>query len=292
GKWKAMPLLAVGTVVYSVIGGFVLGDFLWIWTLNPYAGASPQYGRGGVLDYPGQYYFVTGLPIYVLTGLGLVLAPVWGFFRSKGRRFADWLLLAGPFIVYFGAHAYFWVSGTGHSMGLMRVMIAIVPAGGLIAAVGLGFALERLSLVSRPAKTAILTLIACYTLAFPWIPHPAAFHLHEFRLTADQAMLNKTHEWIMENNLEGRKIYAAHPSTAHFLGIDPFDPSQCGTLAHFEDQKPGKGDLILLDSWFARVEYGLTQADFDSKPTRYRLLKAWSGIDGAKPITISLYERI
>ncbi|MFM2375667.1 MAG: hypothetical protein RLZZ165_764, partial [Bacteroidota bacterium] len=40
GKWKAMPLLAVGTVVYSVIGGFVLGDFLWIWTLNPYAGAS------------------------------------------------------------------------------------------------------------------------------------------------------------------------------------------------------------------------------------------------------------
>ncbi|HEX2899147.1 MAG TPA: hypothetical protein VHS96_05430, partial [Bacteroidia bacterium] len=75
-EWKAIPLLTLGTLVYAILGGIFLSDFLWIWTQNPYADQTLNYGLGGWLHFPEKYLFVVGIPIYALTLAGFVLAPL------------------------------------------------------------------------------------------------------------------------------------------------------------------------------------------------------------------------
>jgi len=52
GKWLVIPLLAFGTLVYSIVGWFYYGDFFWVANQNPYTGHNADlYGSGELLHY-------------------------------------------------------------------------------------------------------------------------------------------------------------------------------------------------------------------------------------------------
>ncbi|MFN8393455.1 MAG: glycosyltransferase family 87 protein [Bacteroidia bacterium] len=291
-QWDAIPALGMGTVVYAVLGTVFLGDPLWIWNQNPYANMAMNYGVGTWGHFPQQYVFVVGIPIYALTIGGLLAAPMrWWLGWSKART-EEILLVAGTFGTYFFAHMYFWATGTGHSLGMLRVMIAIVPMGALLAMGSLD-ALGRLLGEGRLRFTKVIVgMLAAYTAAFPAIPNPAAIHADELELSVDQRLLIRCIDYMRENDLMSRKVYCVHPSGAFFAGIDPFNPEKFRSLNRYAADNPPAGCLLLIDSWFAKIESGMVPSDFDAQPNRYTLrFKAEDRLDDL-PIGVYLYEKI
>ena len=71
GKWKYIPLLGVGFLIYSFIGKFSGHDFLWFFSENPYKAESP-YGHGGWLDILQRYKVIWGTPQTILLIISLV----------------------------------------------------------------------------------------------------------------------------------------------------------------------------------------------------------------------------
>jgi hypothetical protein len=290
-QWRSIPLLATGTLLYMLVGGIFKGNFFWVWTEIPYLGDQNYYGIGGLMHFPLSYLFVVGIPVYALTIAGLLL-PALAWLRRRGAiHLESTLLVYGPWIVFFTAHMYFWSSGVGHSMGMLRVMISIVPLGALIALQGLDTVLEALP--RRPfARVALLLPILGYALAFPLLSNPASIHPQDLQLSVDQQLLQQAAAYIDAQGLSDRPIYSAHPSTAFLANKDPWDHAQYGNLLQLAHRPAPLGALIVMDSWFAHVEAGYTEADFDDHPTEYRRLQAWTGHEGKTPILVTLYERI
>jgi hypothetical protein len=291
-QWRAIPMLGLGTAVYAVLGGIFLGDFLWIWTQNPYAKEFSNYGKGTIWHFPEQYVFVVGIPIYALTALGLLLLP----FQRKAKEGRQWpekiLLIAAPFLIYFGAHMYFWVTGTGHSMGLTRVMIAIVPLGGLMALMGLQTALDWFPSHLKTVRNVLVGLILAYILAFPFLPNPAAIHLNDLDYSKDQKLLIELADYMKSYHLAERLTYCSHPSAAYFIGMDPFDRAHLRRLHYLTKDNPPPGTMVVWDSWFGVVESGVTREFLDLPSQPYRLLKSWETQQGNTVIALRLYEKI
>jgi hypothetical protein len=289
--WKPIPLLATATLVYMLIGGVFKGDFLWIWTENPYSDPTQPYGLGEIGHFPGQYLFVAGIPIYGLTILGFLLLPYQWLRRTKGHSKELLLLVMLPFAVFFGAHMFFWSSGIGHSMGLKRVMIGIVPLGALIALSGLQ-QLRSILPSWKSLQLGVTGLAIAYVVLFPILPNPAALHASDLQLTVDQQLIQEAAAWMKTKDLRTRRVFSAHPSVPYFVGGDPFDQAHYTPLLFLNREKPASGSLILLDSWFGKVEAGYDREHFDGQPQEYRLLQSWVGQDGNTPITLLLYEKI
>ena len=67
GQWKCLPLLAFGTVLYSIIGYFYYHDLFWIKTQNPYTGQNFDiYGSGELLRFVKGLSEIIGYPLIVL----------------------------------------------------------------------------------------------------------------------------------------------------------------------------------------------------------------------------------
>jgi hypothetical protein len=163
--------------------------------------------------------------------------------------------------------------------------------GALIALNGLNALLDFLP--TRPSmKIALLVPILAYVVAFPVLPNPAAIHAKDLQLTVDQTLVQVAMAWTAAQGLTSRKMYAAHPSAGLFTTKDPFDGAEYGSLLILQHQDPEKGALILWDSWFARVEAGYHDTDFESRPEAYRMLQTWTGMEGNTPIKVALYEKI
>src|ERR1051326_2975070 len=73
-KFRAVPLLLTGTIIYSIIGYFYFHDIFWLKTQNPYNDANAQtYGQvhGELFHYFLNYENITGLPLALLICAGI-----------------------------------------------------------------------------------------------------------------------------------------------------------------------------------------------------------------------------
>jgi hypothetical protein len=137
-QWKAIPLLGFASLVYSIIGGFILHDFFWILHQNPYKGAIDIYGKGPLMHFVAANDRLFGLPLVVLFIMGCI-----GLIRKKTpeitQNSAFYLLILCYFVVYFTMHSLFWWKGLFGSLGLHRVMAAIAPLFSIVALIGFNF---------------------------------------------------------------------------------------------------------------------------------------------------------
>lgn len=287
--WRSTLLLGLGTLLYMLVGGMVFRDLLWIWTKNPYAGLG-NYGSGSWLHFFEKFVYVVGIPGYGLMGLGLIATLV----ASPGKSWPQkgkWLLLVmAPFGIYFGAHVVFWATGTGHSMGLHRVLVAVVPMAALLGASGLEMLLGRMPARMGWLRNTLLGLICGYLLIFPFTANPASFHARDFQLGPDQVLLEKAHAFVLEHGLQDRKLYAAHPGVAFHLGRDPFDSTQVSQIEELQKGKPPIGSLLLWDNWFAKLEGGVPEVFWQDNAQDYRLLNAWEQSEGKQLHQLQVYE--
>jgi hydrogenase/urease accessory protein HupE len=256
-KIRQLVYLITATVIYSLVGGLYFQNYIWFFSDIPYLQPPTYYGSGSWFHFFDKFVYVVGIPLYILMVLGLIRLMI----HIKDMRYQDELLLiAAGFGAYFLAHVVFWRLGVFGSFGLERVLIAIVPAGILLA----GRALDWLP--AWPARMAW-----GYCLVFPFTDNPAAFHLEkDFTLSPDQKLMDSLALRIKSSpELATQKCYYAYPYAAIALGIDPWNSKQSGYLSG-DLTDFSTNDLLIWDSWFAPVEGKIAKPS--PADTTFRLL--------------------
>jgi hypothetical protein len=145
-RWLQLPLFALGTLVYTVVGGLYLNDFAWLITKNPYPTDVHFYGSGSWFHFIKTFKSTWGGVFF----LGLMIGCVGLWFRKGDLLKKGWFLVLVPMTVYFVFHTIAWATGTMASLGEVRVLAAIMPLFALVAAVGVEELEKR---INRPLNS-------------------------------------------------------------------------------------------------------------------------------------------
>jgi len=155
---KYVPLLALGTLSYSIIGSYFRGDILWVFN-SPYVAGASVYGSGTWSHYLERLNIMLSMPINLSFLVGLVLMLIIAF-RKKAWAQNELLVIALPSLIFILAHSIVWTLGIYASAGLERVLILIFPLLWLIS-------LYFLNTIVRyiPAKLNIVAAIVFFGLS-------------------------------------------------------------------------------------------------------------------------------
>ncbi|MBI9054197.1 MAG: hypothetical protein JEY96_10305 [Bacteroidales bacterium] len=117
-KYKAIPFILVGFLVFSLLGYFILDDFWWFFTKNPYAKSTGIYGSGDLFHFIKKTNIINGIPLAIFFILGL-LSYCWGIIKSKKiskKIVVEIALILSGYLIYLAAHSYVWWRGVGASL--------------------------------------------------------------------------------------------------------------------------------------------------------------------------------
>lgn len=218
-QWFATLWLSAGTLLYSLIGGFAMGDFLWVIHNNPYRGAEDIYGSGSLFHFVTNNEFILGTAGVVLLLIGCLFFVRRVIKKTGPKTFLpeELLLIYGCFFTYFIAHSFFWRFGLFGSLGLIRVLAAVAPAAALIAVSGV----SELGTLWPTAKRLPQLVLAGACLITG---------LQTFRQTGFSFPINNdcqpavdAADWLNAQPDNNNLIYAHHPYLQFRLKRDPFD---------------------------------------------------------------------
>lgn len=279
-EWRTLPRLALGTVLYSLVGGYFYGDLLWVIHQNPYATLQSVYGKGGLLHFADAMPYIIGIPLTLLVALSIPLVLVkylqnrpWKLVEAEGK-WDDLVLIYGGAMAFFVAHSLFWYLGIFNSMGLKRVIVGILPMLVLMAMDVLHFMRNIQARLFKHFGKILATLITLWVLVFPVIPNPAALKITDLELQPDQRLAVEVAGWMREHGIEtkGHICYMAMMQLAVELDIDIFDQQAFSLLYYmFPGPIPG-GSLVIWDNWYSVVESRVT-------------LEELQAVDGLKEIS-------
>ncbi len=279
--WKYIPVLAVGHLVYSLVGYFYYQDFLWVFTKMPYATVKGAYGSGEFWHYANKMHQVMGdfLPILLLIGLLAGAIRLVKFWLKKDTFSIDELwLIYGVSVAFFLAHSIFWRFGIFNSFGLTRVFMGVLPLYALIIVQGVNLVLHPIK------KTTIhLPLIGLLVATmFFYLDKKIDLHFH-LAPTSSQKGQNELIEKYA-SQYEGYMYYfdAIHPSLA--LDLDWFDPNKHRyTPQLFTGEPIPSKSLVLWDDWFSLDESNIPLENL-TNDKRFRLIECLeTGYDWEHP---------
>lgn len=240
----SIALLALGTIVYSIIGGIALGDFLWIIHRNPYTGAETIYGHGSPGHFLEANEFIWGWGLDVLIVCGLVVYLLPKKFNAQ-ISLAEKLLVPGIFLGFLILHSTFWWKGLFGSLGMIRVMVCTMPLAAIMSLRGLQVFGRFIS--SR--KVMIGFCMAVFGLQ-AWLTirqHPLPF-----RPRHSEMVMQQLKDSTQGKVYAGVRIIASHPMLAHIANRDPFDIRQWKEFNTIDPQDGFMpGDIVIWDSHFS-----------------------------------------
>ena len=226
------PLLAFGTIVYSIIGLFYFHDFFWIINQNPYNGANRAfYGSGPLLYFVKGYNYIWGSALTLLLVAGLVAVVYGGFLslKSKALRASklpeEFFLIYGSFAIYFVAHSIMWWKGLANSLGLIRVLAAVIPCTALVCLRGFNYVMIPFFRRKMILEIIIVTFLVLWVMRSPF-----KHDYFPYKLDPEQALIKESSDWFKKSEFTKQKIYYIFPVFAHFLNIDPFNDKRVGEL--------------------------------------------------------------
>ena len=167
-----------------------------------------------------------------------------------------WLVWV-PFMAFFTAHSLFWTLGIFNSMGLSRVMVAVLPLAVIIASYAVEGGLQYLkgTPVSQKIWVAVLIIVI---MVFPFSGISSAISWpKDVSLTKEQMLVHRLAKKLAPELEKSRIVYSNH-YIPMALNRDPFDTAVALELKpeHWELLKPG--DYLIWDDWFAVTEGGYT----------------------------------
>lgn len=264
-RWRMLPLLLIGTIVYSIAGFTVHHDLLWTFTRIPYAHLESPYGHGGLAHFVVDMVIIVGVPVYVLFWAG-ALAFVVAFIRRK-LTMPHHFLVPVALTCFVAAHSVFWYLGIFDSMGLMRVLICVAPLIALTAAFGVSEALMAIGDRWPAVRSVVVPVLLLLVLVFPFTPNPAALDIrNDLMLKAGQHTALAFTEKVNALPERPRHIVALHPYLSLALEVDRFDTARWHDLLRPALTTFEPGDVILWDNGFALHEGGVTRAELDPRP--------------------------
>ena len=265
GRWRWLPLLFIGTVVYSIAGYAVHHDLLWTFSRIPYAHLHSPYGHGSMLHFVIDMVIVVGVPIYVLFWSGVIaLAVAWVKQRLRSDRH---FLVAAALAAFVAAHSLFWYFGIFDSMGLMRVLICVAPLIVIVAAFGISAVAQAIGDRRPWIHHTLFGVVLVAVLVFPFTPNPAALNISsDLMLLPAQRSALRFAEKVNALPERPRHIIALHPYLSLALGVDRFDTASWHDLLRPSLSTFMPGDVILWDNGFALHEGGVERAELDARP--------------------------
>lgn len=285
--WLPVPLLAAGTVLYSLIGSFHYGDLLWVFNQNPYAESVGMYSTGPLMHFIRKNEFILGTPLVVLFVAGMVRLGI-AVRRREGFFPEELWLVFGGFFVYLAAHSlvyYIGFSGV-HSVGLIRVMAGVTPLAAITCAGGL-----HLLLKSPGKREWIKTGFTVLVIAFSvWMP----FKQHQFprKLNYEEQPVKQACDFIREQGLQSQRMHYMFPYAAVFLDFDPFDEHQAVMLWSIPKEqlaaKIPSGGIVIWDSHYSPVEGKMPLEALQNDS--FELLKSFAANPADVPKDVGSFE--
>lgn len=252
-KWKYFPMLAFGTVFYTIAGSFHYKDILWLIHQNPYKGLNYNiYGHGEFLHFIKEYKPILGVTIGLLFLFGLLAAFIFLIQKRKLAyketetntfTFEEHFLIYGSFLAYFFAHTVFWWKGMGSSLGLIRVMAGIIPCSALICLRGFNFIMLPLFIKNKLIEWSIIIIIPSYIIY-------SCFNCDFFpyKLNSETAVLKEVADWYKTSPFVNKKVYYLYPYLAEALDVDAFDENKVGELWGLYPSLKEWGPSVIPDS--------------------------------------------
>ena len=252
-RYLAIFLLLAGSAVYSVAGYFVYHDFLWIIRQIPYSMGDSLYGSGELLHFVKSHGEITGKPFSILLAIG-IFAWMWKLipgFRVNDKKVWFFLLVNGVWMAYFAAHSYVWWQGTGGSLGLIRVIAAVIPLMAIPAVEGLNFVLEKIW--NKYFRYALIVAMVAWQISVP-----VRQHRLPFRWERPQEMMAGASSWL--SGVESGRIFYFDPFLLHFLNMNPYEQNLnnwgVGDKLHPSNSME-VGDILVWDAHFGPNEGGV-----------------------------------
>lgn len=285
-QWKIIPYLLAGHLLFTVAGGILHHDFLWLIHQTPYTPSGQKYGSGKLTHFMEQLYFAVGVPIFILLWVGVAAIGRKALLKQVSSQ--NLVLVWFGFMAFFGAHTMFRFLGLFNSMGLPRVLVGVVPLIAIIAVQGW----EQLSQWLPAARRKILdTAIFIYLVIFPFTSHPAAIRWPEdMQLNTEQRMAKQVAAWLSANGKNDQRLVFAHPYLGEVTQIDYFNKSQRLKLREHNLPLVQKGDIVIWDSWYAVVEGNITRKKLNSDTSLYPL-EVFTETDNKQTVTYVVFEK-
>lgn len=290
-KFKLIPLLAVGQLIYTIVGAFYYKDLLWVFNKIPYASLSSAYGIGHLFDFVHRLNYVIEKPLYLLLGIG-TLALMYSWFKTgfKEQNDIKIILIFGSFLGLFVAHSIFWWKGIFNSMGLPRVLNAVIPEVVLICLIGMDVITEKIrSLAMRRLVITLTVIIIC---VYPFTPRAEGvvygkqlFVVEENELVGEQVIPYLEKEFPDYHN---RVLYFFHPYISLKMDIDFFDPKQRRETQKALTDTVSANSVIIWDDWFTATEGGMKEERL-ANDKRFQLLKTFERKEKERTIKFQIY---
>lgn len=255
---KAIVLLATGHVVYTIAGILAGKSIFWLFSEIPYQVVS-VYGKGNFTHYPTQLLLTLGVPVFSLAVTGLMMI-IFNIFSSRLKVLPEFktevsLLILGSFLVYFLFHTFSWALGLFGSMGMSRVLNAMIPLLAIISLIGFNFLVNLKFISNKYINQIVIILIIGYIIIFPFLSNPASINFDkELKRSASMNLMHRISSDLQKKD-QGKFLYYSNPYLSYALGINPFDKSKHLSFTDWQAQKTLKpNSLVIWDNWFSVVE--------------------------------------
>lgn len=293
-KFKLLPFLLAGQLIYTIAGAFYYEDVLWVINRIPYASLGSPYGKGELLDFVHRLNYVIEKPIYALLAIGSI-SILYSFFKNglRNSNYTKELLILGSFLALFIAHTIFWWLGIFNSMGLPRVLIAVVPLIAIVSLIGIQNITDRIRNIKINYLILIgITLIICY---YPFTNRPegVVFEKNMFVLEENRLIEEEVVPYLKNKvpNYSNNTIYFSHPYLSMALNVDYFDSKQHRDMDFLMTDQLEKGTIIIWDEWFSVME-GKINLDALSNDKRFELIQSFQRKENDRLIQFAVFKKI
>jgi len=264
-KWKLLPLLSIGFLVYAVIGFLMGHDFLWYFSENPYNLTSP-YGHGHFMDILKRYESIWGI-VFMCALIISFLTVNFLFFKEKQYIFWKEInetskivyLVVVPSATFLVFHLYVWHFGLCGSAGLERVLACVLPLHVLLTI----WALNKI-VFTRFSTYVSITFISLLLLFHVQSPFKTlSYPLKSWG--AERCFINATNwfKTIMPNEYV---VYYVYPNVTFNLDRNPFDKFLNRELFAFDKNCQENSNLpiyLFWDSLYSESTCGVKLEDVE-----------------------------
>jgi hypothetical protein len=257
-RWKYLPLVLVGHILYSLAGWAYYNDFLWVFNKIPYATMSSVYGNGNWTHFLNQLYFCVQPFTFGMMLIACLHLPL-EIIQNKGKtNWAKLFLVYGIVFSFIAAHSAFWALGIFNSMGLNRVLVTIFPLCGVMAIQGLHAILNAKINLAYKNRFAFFFLLGI--LVFPLLKNPASTNFREsiFR-NKQHVFLSSTLIPYLDKNHPNKNYYSSETEIGLFTGKDIFKQKLwLYPGAKVPPQNMQTGDVFIFDSLLMAAERNIS----------------------------------
>jgi Gpi18-like mannosyltransferase len=261
-QFKAMLLLPLGSILFSIIGYFHYKTLLWLISQNPYSVNTKAYvdaGHGDLLAFIGEYHNIIGTAFSVLLITGLLWVTIRPVFYKKlshpGTNFtAEIILIYGSFVSILVCHTLIWSLNIVTTLGSPRYMAGLIPFASIIVLRGL----QIISLVIPQKIALVRQIVLIVFLAWFLISPYQVWYKIPFKENELQNTINRAAEWFKQSAYAKNKVYYLDPYLTVTLNVDPFNYTRRGELFSLNPRHPQhgmeKGSVLIWDAHFGAEE--------------------------------------